>query len=421
MSSQIDVSLAQEDSEIDLYFTGNGREESFSLWPLNDDPVLVYEPNTLEKSPHELTLPDWGTNPSHFTLLWRTDKTTNIPSHTPSRIPGPLICTNLFGRTPAQAFANFPTNFDEFDSRPSSPALSPVSPASPSSASDGNSRGMRLIDLPDLVDDDVDELSLQLTDRMHLDSPALPSQSFQSLEDDPLPSTPLSLATCDLLYVNSPFDGVSPSSTLVASSNASSTCAPSPSPGPFPVSASPSPARGSSASLAPEPRSPRMVASTFIRTPEEPGENVIHHAVMLSAAPEPSYPILVPPPTEIILEEHSMEDVASHRAATRGLHTLQSEDVRSHKNPRSTKKPTKAVKRYPCTVPGCNESFTRLNDVLRHVKNAAIHKSERTAGPFCSKCGEELSRPDAARRHESKGACKKRTITKPSTYALLPA
>ncbi|KAF7351171.1 hypothetical protein MSAN_01679800 [Mycena sanguinolenta] len=419
MSSRVDVAPpAQEDSDIDLYFAGNGKEESLSLWPLNDDPVLVYDPDS------EPDGPNWNSDPSHFTLLWRTDTTTNIPRHTAFRIPGPLICTNLFGRTPAQAFANFPTKFDEFDSRPSSPTLSPVSAFdSPSSASDENSRGMRVIDLPDLVDDDVDELSLQLTDRMHLDSPVLPSPSFQLSEDDILPSTPLSPPTCDLLSVNSPFDGVSPSSTLVASSNASSTCAPSPSPGPFLMSSSSSPAHGSSASLPPEPYSPRMASQTPIPTPEvaEPGEHLIHGAALLLVAPESSYPLLVPPPNQIVLEEHPVEDVARHRAATRGLHTLKPEDPRSHKNSRSTKKPTKAVKRYPCTVPGCNESFTRLNDVLRHVKNAAIHKSERTAGPFCSKCGEELSRPDAARRHEAKGACKKRTITKPSTYALLPA
>ncbi|KAJ7244167.1 hypothetical protein B0H12DRAFT_1129723 [Mycena haematopus] len=413
MSSQVDVSLfAQEDSDMGPYFNKvhNAKEQSFSLWPLCYDPPLMYELG-LE--------PNWHADPSHYTLLWQPE------TNTPLRITGPVICTNLFGHTAAEAFAGFPTNFDEFDSAPSSPSspsLSIESVASSSCASDENGRRMLVVDLPDLIDDDVDEMSVQLTDRMLLDSPALPSPPFRPvliLDDDSLPlSPPPSQPTCNPSSTNDLFDGFSPSTTLVALSNASSTCAPSPSPVPFLASSSIFPARGSSASPAPEPRrSPRRASpSTTILKVPGPKDHFIDDVAKLPAAQESSYPPAVVPLTQIVLEDHPMENVARHSAATRGLKA-----DKSFKDASSTKKPAKAVKRHPCTVPGCTESFTRPNDVQRHIKNAAIHRSERNVGPVCSKCGDELSRPDAARRHETKGACRKRTITKPSTYAMLPA
>jgi len=98
-------------------------------------------------------------------------------------------------------------------------------------------------------------------------------------------------------------------------------------------------------------------------------------------------------------------------------------------DPRPRKKAVRAApKRHPCTIPGCTESFTRPNDVLRHIKNAAIHKGSTqqaealaASSTVCKYCGEELSRADAARRHELKASCGKRIIRRKSTYSMLPA
>jgi len=78
---------------------------------------------------------------------------------------------------------------------------------------------------------------------------------------------------------------------------------------------------------------------------------------------------------------------------------------------RRGKKTDKKV--YHCPKPGCTATFTRSNDVTRHLLNASVHKW--TAGDTstrCRKCGEELSRPDARKRHELKDSCGKRKINR---------
>ncbi|KAF5348634.1 hypothetical protein D9758_006870 [Tetrapyrgos nigripes] len=79
------------------------------------------------------------------------------------------------------------------------------------------------------------------------------------------------------------------------------------------------------------------------------------------------------------------------------------------------------VNRYPC--PLCNDTFTRRNDVRRHLKNAAVHRDQPEAlailgeavgdtGTRCKYCGTDLSRSDARMRHERASACGKRTTQK---------
>ncbi|THU85712.1 hypothetical protein K435DRAFT_869034 [Dendrothele bispora CBS 962.96] len=81
------------------------------------------------------------------------------------------------------------------------------------------------------------------------------------------------------------------------------------------------------------------------------------------------------------------------------------------------------VNRYPCPVPNCRETFTRRNDVRRHVKNAAVHRDQPEAlailgevtgdaSTRCKYCGTDLSRADARMRHERASACGKRTTQK---------
>lgn len=69
---------------------------------------------------------------------------------------------------------------------------------------------------------------------------------------------------------------------------------------------------------------------------------------------------------------------------------------------------------FPCPVPWCIASFTRENDAERHFKNAAIHRdvANSDSSTRCRKCGEELSRLDARKRHELRDACGKRRIVR---------
>jgi len=142
----------------------------------------------------------------------------------------------------------------------------------------------------------------------------------------------------------------------------------------------------------------------------------------------------MPALNQIVLEEHP-PDAVQRRGYTKrsGSYSDEDEDFSPpmddmNARPRKRTVTKAAPKRHPCTVPGCNDSFTRPNDVLRHVRNAAIHKGTAqqaealAASPtLCRYCGEELSRADAARRHEAKASCGKRTIRRKSTYSLLPA
>lgn len=84
-----------------------------------------------------------------------------------------------------------------------------------------------------------------------------------------------------------------------------------------------------------------------------------------------------------------------------------------------------AKERHPCTIPGCEESFTRPNDVQRHMRNAAKHKTaaalDDDSATRCKLCGEELSRADARKRHELKASCGKRTIRRKYPMTSGPA
>ncbi|KAJ3762472.1 hypothetical protein EV360DRAFT_67059 [Lentinula raphanica] len=85
--------------------------------------------------------------------------------------------------------------------------------------------------------------------------------------------------------------------------------------------------------------------------------------------------------------------------------------------------------RYPCPVPSCKETFTRRNDVRRHIRNAAVHRDSPEAlallgeavgtGTRCKFCNADLSRSDARMRHERASACGKRTTQKMKDQMLM--
>jgi hypothetical protein len=82
----------------------------------------------------------------------------------------------------------------------------------------------------------------------------------------------------------------------------------------------------------------------------------------------------------------------------------------------------KIQKIYRCPDAWCGASFTRANDVERHRRNAAVHKhANKDTMTCCRKCGEELSRPDARRRHELKDSCGKRKINRKPPHPLASA
>ncbi|KAJ7350449.1 hypothetical protein DFH08DRAFT_110700 [Mycena albidolilacea] len=406
MSSEDEMSfLSLESSNTAAHFPSvhKAEKEMVSLWPLNDEPKYWYSG----------AAPDWHKDPPHFAVLWEDGTDTKKPIHIT-----PILPTNLFGRTAAEAFAGFPTYFD--DSPPSSPSHS-LSPLSPMSSHFSFDEETDTIGTNDSMDD-MDEMTLQLADRMHLDDS--PPQSPQPVSiSPPLPSSP----ACDYLSINSLFDGFSSTSTTSTlsvggtSSNTSSTYAVSPSPIPFTGDSSTSPP--------PRFRSPRRSSSPTIPKAQE-GEPSPETYCALDLFP-PAAPLI-----QIVLEEHPKEDPGRRPGIKRGSYE-DDKDFESLVNGgndgggnvgRSRKNGGRAAsKRYPCTVPGCTESFTRRNDMKRHVKNAAIHKgsvqqAEALANsPVCQFCGEELSRPDAARRHELKDSCGKRTIRRKSTYSMLPA
>ncbi|KAH0588772.1 hypothetical protein H2248_004573 [Termitomyces sp. 'cryptogamus'] len=65
-----------------------------------------------------------------------------------------------------------------------------------------------------------------------------------------------------------------------------------------------------------------------------------------------------------------------------------------------------------CPYKWCKSTFTRSNDLARHLATASMHREPVPADPSkrCRLCGEEFSRSDARNRHEIKRSCgKKRT------------
>ncbi|KAJ7717831.1 hypothetical protein DFH07DRAFT_860944 [Mycena maculata] len=413
MLSSVDVSLqSQEDADMAQWFDFHkADEETVSLWPLDDEPLLWFDEADI-KPPAEL----WDKDPTTFSLLWRQN------SARPIRIAGPHITTNLFGRTAAEVFADFPTDFSDSPSPPSSPSLSPVSPVFPPAATGEENHGQ-----PPTIDPLIDEVTEKLSERVHIDSPPQSPRPVSTPEphipnDDTAPP-PLSPSTCNPSSVNSLLDTFSfssSSSTLSVgtSSNTPSTYAVSPSPKPFSTSSRSSPALG----LRSSPR--RSSPPTVFGIPElgvEYRESPVGNSTR-------DFDVTIPPLNQIVLEEHPMDVARSRRG---GSSPEAAEDLAMDGiDPRPREKAVKAArKRHPCPVPGCTELFTRPNDVLRHIKNAAIHKgtvqqAEALAAAnstLCKYCGEELSRADAARRHELKSSCGKRTIRRKSTYSMLPA
>ncbi|KAJ7125072.1 hypothetical protein C8R44DRAFT_734384 [Mycena epipterygia] len=401
-------SLEDEDMA-ECFEIHKAEEEQLSLWPLDDEPLLWFPLKDAK------TVPDWDNDPPTFSLLWGKKSTF------PIRLPGPHIQTNLFGRTAAEAFADFPTDFYDSPSPPSSPSLSPVSPAFPPSSLDEHSGQLPTNDLPD---PSIDEVSQQLSDSVHLNSPPQSPRPLSipeplHIDHDDIVPIPPSPSTCDPLSINSLSDAFSSSSSTLSvgtSSTASSTYAVSPSPKPSStISSRNSPAPGLR-------RSPRRSSPPVISEVSELSEQYRGSPV----ATWDSHAV-VPTLNQIILEEYPLDTARRRRNAKRT--GFEDEELTDDEDVRPRKRTVKtAPKRHPCTVPGCTESFTRLNDVLRHIKNAAIHKGTTqqaealaSSPTVCKKCGEELSRPDAARRHELKASCGKRTIRRKSTYSMLPA
>ncbi|KAF9268709.1 hypothetical protein L218DRAFT_526096 [Marasmius fiardii PR-910] len=86
----------------------------------------------------------------------------------------------------------------------------------------------------------------------------------------------------------------------------------------------------------------------------------------------------------------------------------------------SSVKKKRKTNRYSCPLTGCKETFTRKNDVRRHIQNAAVHRDSAEAIQWqskagttrCKLCNADLSRSDARMRHERTSACGKRTTQK---------
>ncbi|KAK0486136.1 hypothetical protein IW261DRAFT_782037 [Armillaria novae-zelandiae] len=78
---------------------------------------------------------------------------------------------------------------------------------------------------------------------------------------------------------------------------------------------------------------------------------------------------------------------------------------------KSSKK-RKITERFRCTIPGCTKTFTRKNDVTRHIRASGAHPDyqEQSDNVKCKICGIDLSRSDARLRHERTYACGKRNV-----------
>ncbi|KAL0955828.1 hypothetical protein HGRIS_002031 [Hohenbuehelia grisea] len=76
------------------------------------------------------------------------------------------------------------------------------------------------------------------------------------------------------------------------------------------------------------------------------------------------------------------------------------------------------VRRWLCPEPSCGRTFSRLNDTIRHLKQTFAHSPQSAESATCSKCGASLSRSDARKRHEAKGACGKRSLRKNAKNAM---
>ncbi|KAG5639276.1 hypothetical protein H0H81_004937 [Sphagnurus paluster] len=70
---------------------------------------------------------------------------------------------------------------------------------------------------------------------------------------------------------------------------------------------------------------------------------------------------------------------------------------------------------FPCPLAelhDCRQTFSRRNDIARHIETTSRHNLENTAANAdvaCRMCGKVLSRPDSRARHEAKNSCGKRS------------
>lgn len=80
---------------------------------------------------------------------------------------------------------------------------------------------------------------------------------------------------------------------------------------------------------------------------------------------------------------------------------------------------------FHCPFLFCSGTFSRNNDLIRHLRTVSIHppptETEDTVAKTCGQCGVKLSRPDARKRHEDSGACGKRTIKKRPAHPAVGA
>lgn len=108
-------------------------------------------------------------------------------------------------------------------------------------------------------------------------------------------------------------------------------------------------------------------------------------------------------------DDYEMDDVPSSS-------TKKPSKSSAASKPRKTKR-RKTLKPFLCPHDWCKETFTRKNDVKRHLLNAAVHRNDNPDRAEddtkrCKRCQADLSRPDARARHERAGACGKRTTPK---------
>ena len=73
-----------------------------------------------------------------------------------------------------------------------------------------------------------------------------------------------------------------------------------------------------------------------------------------------------------------------------------------------------------CTHPECCKTFTRQNDLHKHLSTAAVHNPKSPPECICHHCGASLSRNDALQRHQRNQACGKRRMSRKPASLPLP-